>query len=141
MQQINARNNAQNLDDYLPENQTLTDEKRRPQSQVKSPEHVYVNFPAKHQQNLTSATSTDSSSCSAIQSSTEISNQGRFMRSFVDGDFDFLKNLSLDELQARLSRVDVEMDQEIDQLSRRYQTKRQPILDALDQKKQRMTNF
>lgn len=52
-----------------------------------------------------------------------------------------LKELSTEELKRRLERVDFEMDQEIDELSRKYRTKRQPILDALDGKKQRMTNF
>ncbi|KRX55298.1 Serine/threonine-protein kinase 4 [Trichinella britovi] len=65
----------------------------------------------------------------------------KFVRPFVDGDFEFLKFIPLNELNQRLSVLDSEMDREIEELRRRYQTKRQPILDAMEQKKQRMTNF
>ncbi|VDP10425.1 unnamed protein product [Soboliphyme baturini] len=65
----------------------------------------------------------------------------KFVRSFVDGDFEFLKFRTLDEIRERLAVLEVEMDREIDELRRRYQTKRQPILDVMEQKKQRMTNF
>ncbi|XP_039290374.1 serine/threonine-protein kinase hippo-like isoform X3 [Nilaparvata lugens] len=52
-----------------------------------------------------------------------------------------LKFLSYDELQSRMSSLDSEMEREIDELRRRYQTKRQPILDAMDQKRKRQQNF
>lgn len=52
-----------------------------------------------------------------------------------------LKFLSYDELQTRMTSLDGEMEREIDELRRRYQTKRQPILDAMDQKKKRQQNF
>jgi len=52
-----------------------------------------------------------------------------------------LKFLSFDELQTRMTSLDGEMEREIDELRRRYQTKRQPILDAMDQKKKRQQNF
>jgi serine/threonine kinase 3 len=86
----------------------------------------------------TADSTTSSSSMSAIKDSNA---PGRFMRSFDDGDFDFIKHLTTEELHQRLSVLELEMDREIDDLKRRYQTKRQPILDAMDQKKQRMTNF
>jgi len=57
------------------------------------------------------------------------------------GDFEFLKFLSFDDLQQRMSNLDSEMEHEIDELRRRYQTKRQPILDAMDQKRKRQQNF
>ncbi|KRX41485.1 Serine/threonine-protein kinase 4 [Trichinella murrelli] len=60
----------------------------------------------------------------------------KFVRPFVDGDFEFLKFIPLNELNQRLSVLDSEMDREIEELRRRYQTKRQPILDAMEQKKQ-----
>uniref|UniRef100_A0A2R5LG33 non-specific serine/threonine protein kinase n=2 Tax=Ornithodoros turicata TaxID=34597 RepID=A0A2R5LG33_9ACAR len=62
-------------------------------------------------------------------------------RSFVDGDFDFLKYLSYEELSQRMSNLDSEMEREIEELRRRYQAKRQPILDAMDTKKKRQQNF
>ncbi|XP_072154175.1 serine/threonine-protein kinase 3 isoform X3 [Bemisia tabaci] len=68
-------------------------------------------------------------------------NQPKFQNVFVDGDFEFLKFLSYDDLQQRMSSLDAEMEREIDELRRRYQTKRQPILDAMDQKKKRQQNF
>ncbi|XP_073925001.1 serine/threonine-protein kinase 3 isoform X2 [Castor canadensis] len=58
-----------------------------------------------------------------------------------DGDFDFLKNLSLEELQMRLKALDPMMEREIEELHQRYTAKRQPILDAMDAKKRRQQNF
>lgn len=52
-----------------------------------------------------------------------------------------LKFLSYEELQQRMANLDAEMEREIDELRRRYQTKRQPILDAMDQKRKRQQNF
>ncbi|GFS59220.1 hypothetical protein NPIL_124661 [Nephila pilipes] len=65
----------------------------------------------------------------------------KFQRSFTDGDFDFLKFLSYDELSQRMASLDSEMEREIEELRRRYQAKRQPILDAMDAKKKRQQNF
>ncbi|XP_018322721.1 serine/threonine-protein kinase 3 [Agrilus planipennis] len=62
-------------------------------------------------------------------------------RPFPDGDFEFLKFLSYEELQQRMATLDAEMEREIDELRRRYQTKRQPILDAMDTKRKRQQNF
>ncbi|KAI5725050.1 hypothetical protein M8J77_010336 [Diaphorina citri] len=56
-------------------------------------------------------------------------------------DFEFLKFLSYDDLQHRMANLDCEMEREIEQLRRRYQMKRQPILDAMDQKRKRQQNF
>jgi len=67
--------------------------------------------------------------------------QGRFQRSLAEGDFEFLKFLSHDDLTARMSGLDSEMEKEIDDLRRRYHAKRQPILDAMDQKRKRQQNF
>ena len=52
-----------------------------------------------------------------------------------------LKYLSLDELTKKMSNLDFEMEREIDDLRRRYHAKRQPILDAMDQKRKRQQNF
>ncbi|OQR74167.1 serine/threonine-protein kinase 3-like [Tropilaelaps mercedesae] len=52
-----------------------------------------------------------------------------------------LKVLSFDELQAQMAALDTEMEREIEELRRRYQAKRQPILDAMDAKKHRQQNF
>ncbi|GFO46132.1 serine/threonine-protein kinase 3 [Plakobranchus ocellatus] len=64
-----------------------------------------------------------------------------FQRPFIDGDFDFLRNLTVDELELRLTDLDPEMEREIEELRARYQAKRQPILDAIDAKKKRQQNF
>ncbi|XP_063307283.1 serine/threonine-protein kinase 3 [Pelobates fuscus] len=58
-----------------------------------------------------------------------------------DGDFDFLRNLSFEELQMRLKALDPMMEREIEELRQRYTAKRQPILDAMDAKKRRQQNF
>jgi len=65
----------------------------------------------------------------------------KFQRSITDGDFEFLKFLSYEELTGRMSGLDAEMEKEIDDLRRRYHAKRQPILDAMDQKRKRQQNF
>jgi serine/threonine kinase 3 len=49
--------------------------------------------------------------------------------------------MSFDELTKKMSNLDQEMEQEIDDLRRRYHAKRQPILDAMDQKRKRQQNF
>ncbi|XP_030748575.1 serine/threonine-protein kinase 3 [Sitophilus oryzae] len=60
---------------------------------------------------------------------------------FSDGDFEFLKGLSFEELQQRMNSLDADMEREIDELRRKYQAKRQPILDAMDTKRKRSQNF
>ncbi|GIX95583.1 hypothetical protein CEXT_792181 [Caerostris extrusa] len=65
----------------------------------------------------------------------------KFQRSFTDGDFHFLKFLSYAELNQRMASLDSEMEREIEELRRRYQAKRQPIIDAMDAKKMRQQNF
>lgn len=52
-----------------------------------------------------------------------------------------LKNLTYEELHQRMATLDQEMEREIDELRQRYQAKRQPILDAMDQKRKRQQNF
>ncbi|CAG5133164.1 unnamed protein product [Candidula unifasciata] len=64
-----------------------------------------------------------------------------FQRSFIDGDFEFLRTLAYEELERRLADLDPEMEREIEELRARYQAKRQPILEAIDAKKKRQQNF
>lgn len=49
-----------------------------------------------------------------------------------------LKFLSFDELQQRINVLDTELETEIEELRKRYDTKRKPILDAIDLKKRRL---
>ncbi|KAL3289904.1 hypothetical protein HHI36_023289 [Cryptolaemus montrouzieri] len=65
----------------------------------------------------------------------------QFHGPFSDGDFEFLKYLSYEELQQRMVTLDSDMEREIDELRRRYLIKRQPILDAMDTKRKRQQNF
>ncbi|KAJ8928521.1 hypothetical protein NQ314_018897 [Rhamnusium bicolor] len=65
----------------------------------------------------------------------------QFHRPFSDGDFEFLKYLSYEELQQRMNTLDSDMEREIDELRRRYQIKRQPILDAMDTKRKKVTKL
>lgn len=62
---------------------------------------------------------------------------GKWQKSFIDGDLDFLHNLSYEELQTRYLSLDPEMEREIEELQKRYQAKRQPIIDAIEAKKRR----
>jgi len=65
----------------------------------------------------------------------------KFHRSINEGDFEFLKFLPYEELMMRMGGLDSEMEKEIEDLRRRYNAKRQPILDAMDQKRKRQQNF
>ncbi|VDO25644.1 unnamed protein product [Haemonchus placei] len=51
-----------------------------------------------------------------------------------------LRELSLDELLRRKNNLESEMDEELRDLQRRYQAKRQPILDVIAAKKRRNAN-
>ncbi|KFM67355.1 Serine/threonine-protein kinase 3, partial [Stegodyphus mimosarum] len=81
------------------------------------------------------------SQISSVGPSAVLHEPAKFQRSFTEGDFDFLKFLSYDELSKRMASLDSEMEREIEELRRRYQAKRQPILDAIDAKKKRQQNF
>ncbi|MEQ2158716.1 Serine/threonine-protein kinase 4, partial [Xenoophorus captivus] len=48
---------------------------------------------------------------------------------------------SVEELRVRLSSLDPQMEQEIEEIHQRYQAKRQPILDAIAAKKRLQQNF
>ncbi|CAH1772371.1 unnamed protein product [Owenia fusiformis] len=64
-----------------------------------------------------------------------------FQRNFIEGDFDFITNMSLEELEQRIASLDPEMEREIEELHKRYHAKRQPIHDAIEAKKKRQQNF
>lgn len=68
-------------------------------------------------------------------------NSDKFHRSINEGDFHFLNYLSYQEITMRMAGLDSEMEKEIEDLRRRYNAKRQPILDAMDQKRKRQQNF
>lgn len=53
----------------------------------------------------------------------------------------FPRYLPYDELHMRMSNLDEEMEQEFEELRRRYQSKRRPILEAIDAKRTRQLNF
>ena len=50
-------------------------------------------------------------------------------------------SMSYDELDKRVAALEKQMELEIEELIKRYQAKRQPILDAIDAKKKRQQNF
>ncbi|KAM3728762.1 Serine/threonine-protein kinase [Dirofilaria immitis] len=58
-----------------------------------------------------------------------------FNKAYVDGDYSFLAELPLEELMRRKANLETDMDVELRELQARYQTKRQPILDAIENKK------
>ena len=55
----------------------------------------------------------------------------------VGGELELLGKLSVSELKQRLADLEPEMNKEIEELRRRYQSKRQPILDAMEAKRRR----
>lgn len=55
----------------------------------------------------------------------------------VGDDIEHLGKLSCAELKQRLAALDPEMEREIEELRRRYLSKRQPILDAMEAKRRR----
>jgi len=52
-----------------------------------------------------------------------------------------LNTLTYEQLQARLKRIEPEMEREIEELNRRYEAKRAPIIQAIEAKKRRLQNF
>ncbi|KRT82099.1 protein kinase, partial [Oryctes borbonicus] len=56
---------------------------------------------------------------------------------FVNINFEYLRHLNYEELQQKMSVLDAEMEREIDELRERYHIKRQPMLDAIDNKRRR----
>ncbi|KAM8915004.1 LOW QUALITY PROTEIN: serine/threonine-protein kinase 4-like [Spinachia spinachia] len=58
-----------------------------------------------------------------------------------DGDLQVVSSWSVEELRLRLASLDPQMEQEIEEIRQRYQTKRRPILDAIEAKKRRQQNF
>jgi serine/threonine kinase 3 len=67
--------------------------------------------------------------------------QQQITRMLLDGDFEALRYSNLEDLKYRMSNLDSEMEKEIEELRRRYASKRQPILDAIDSKRKRQQNF
>lgn len=80
-------------------------------------------------------------SAAAAASNNTANNPSKFQQCIAEGDLDFLKFLSYNELKDKMSNLDQDMEREIDDLRRRYHAKRQPILDAMDQKRKRQQNF
>ncbi|KAL7305637.1 serine/threonine-protein kinase 3 [Trichogramma pretiosum] len=70
-----------------------------------------------------------------------MNNVSKIQNVFNEREFDFLKFLSFDELQHRMENLDDDLEKEINEIKKRYQTKRQPILDAMDTKRKRQQNF
>lgn len=60
---------------------------------------------------------------------------------YVDGEFEFLKFLTFDDLNQRLNNIDSEMEKEIEELNKKYNAKRQPIVDAMNAKRKRQQNI
>ncbi|XP_053576064.1 serine/threonine-protein kinase 4 [Bombina bombina] len=59
----------------------------------------------------------------------------------LNGDYSFLKDWSVDDIQMKLNALDPMMEQEIEEIHQRYQAKRQPILEAIESKKRRQQSF
>ncbi|CAJ0934980.1 unnamed protein product, partial [Mesorhabditis belari] len=62
-----------------------------------------------------------------------------FQHALTSENFEFLRGLTMEELIRRKNTLEDEMDNELKELQRRYQNKRQPILDAINDKKNQMT--
>ncbi|XP_015787635.1 serine/threonine-protein kinase 3-like [Tetranychus urticae] len=59
----------------------------------------------------------------------------------LESDFEFLRYLPTEELLKRMANLDYEMENEIDELRRRYAAKRQPIIDDINAKRKQQQNF
>ena len=70
-----------------------------------------------------------------------IFNSEEIQQHITEGNFEFVKHLSTNELWAQMNNLDAAMEREIDSLRQRYNIKRQPILDAKDQKRKNQQNF
>ncbi|MFH4978610.1 hypothetical protein AB6A40_005319 [Gnathostoma spinigerum] len=83
--------------------------------------------------NEVSSTELSETSSSMLSSSSLY--DAKFQKAATDGDYSFLAELPLEELIRRKVGLEAEMDAELRELQIRYQTKRQPILDAIEVKK------
>uniref|UniRef100_UPI0030846F4F M11 VH-SARAH n=1 Tax=Mus musculus TaxID=10090 RepID=UPI0030846F4F len=60
--------------------------------------------------------------------------QGTTVTVCSGSDYEFLKSWTVEDLQKRLLALDPMMEQEIEEIRQKYQSKRQPILDAIEAK-------
>nr|5XCX_A Chain A, VH(S112C)-SARAH Chimera [Mus musculus]7CEB_C Chain C, TS2/16 VH(S112C)-SARAH [synthetic construct]7CEC_F Chain F, TS2/16 VH(S112C)-SARAH,TS2/16 VH(S112C)-SARAH [Mus musculus]7NWL_D Chain D, TS2/16 VH(S112C)-SARAH Chimera [Mus musculus] len=60
--------------------------------------------------------------------------QGTSVTVCSGSDYEFLKSWTVEDLQKRLLALDPMMEQEIEEIRQKYQSKRQPILDAIEAK-------
>nr|5XCV_A Chain A, VH(S112C)-SARAH chimera,VH(S112C)-SARAH chimera [synthetic construct]5XCV_D Chain D, VH(S112C)-SARAH chimera,VH(S112C)-SARAH chimera [synthetic construct] len=60
--------------------------------------------------------------------------QGVMVTVCSGSDYEFLKSWTVEDLQKRLLALDPMMEQEIEEIRQKYQSKRQPILDAIEAK-------
>nr|5XCT_A Chain A, VH(S112C)-SARAH chimera [synthetic construct] len=60
--------------------------------------------------------------------------QGTLVTVCSGSDYEFLKSWTVEDLQKRLLALDPMMEQEIEEIRQKYQSKRQPILDAIEAK-------
>ncbi|XP_073539632.1 serine/threonine-protein kinase 4-like [Phyllobates terribilis] len=77
----------------------------------------------------------------SVKKSPENSSNSSEFKIPLNGDYSFLKDWSVAELQMRLNSLDPLMESEIEEIHQKYQAKRQPILDAIDSKKRRQQNL
>uniref|UniRef100_UPI003873CD23 22E1VH-SARAH n=1 Tax=Mus musculus TaxID=10090 RepID=UPI003873CD23 len=60
--------------------------------------------------------------------------QGTSVTVCSGSDYEFLKSWTVEDIQKRLLALDPMMEQEIEEIRQKYQSKRQPILDAIEAK-------
>lgn len=95
--------------------------------------HVQMNQPRDFAENVVSVPN--------VSNEASYMNLINFQAPPIDSDFEFLRYVTFEELQSRMSNLDAAMEREIDELRRRYLIKRQPITDALNTKRRRQQNF
>lgn len=75
------------------------------------------------------------------QPSHQLHSSSSTAHAYIDGEFEFLKFLTFDDLNQRLNNIDTEMEKEIEELNKKYNAKRQPIVDAMNAKRKRQQNI
>ena len=71
------------------------------------------------------------------QSSIDIQNEVKLF----ENDINFINKFSVNEIEDRLKLLDIELAKEIEILSKKYELKRKPIIDAIEMKKKKPQIF
>lgn len=118
------------------------DESTRPLSNLNEQNDEFNNSEYNTFQENQDISQTESQYLNQQQSQPQQQNIPNAVRSLLlDGNFEFLRSMTLEQLKNKMATLDQDMENEIEELNQRYAAKRQPIFDAIEQKQKKQLNF